>query len=76
MSASELRWRKYSPIDRDFPIYELVHGELIILDVTKGERGSLEIAFHEGASGRVFDLGEIERLIAEVKILLANEEPT
>ena len=76
MSASKLRWRKFSPIDRDFPIYELVHGEVIILEVTKGELGSLELAFHDGASGRVFDLGEIERLIAEVKILLVNEEPT
>jgi hypothetical protein len=76
MSGAELRWRKFSPIDRDFPIYELVAGDVIILDVTRGERQSLEIAFHEGASGHVFDLGTIERLLAEVKGLLANEEPT
>jgi hypothetical protein len=36
----------------------------------------LEIAFHEGASGRVFDLGTIERLLAEVKVLLAKEGPS
>ena len=57
MSGTKLRWRKFSPIDRDFPIYELMDGEVIVLDVTKGKNGSFEIGFHEGqASGRVFDL--------------------
>ena len=74
MSGAALRWRRFSPIDRDFPIFELVDGEVIILDVTKGERsGTLEITFHEGASGRICDLGTIESLIVEVKILMAKE---
>ena len=49
-------------------------GQVIILDVTKGEGWSPEIAFHEGASGRILDLGTIERLFAEVRILLATDE--
>lgn len=75
MSGAKLRWRKFSPIDRDFPIYELMDGDVIVLDVTKGKNESLEIAFHEGASGRIFDLSTIEGHIAEVKSLLAKEDP-
>jgi hypothetical protein len=51
-------------------------GEVIVLDVTRGENQSLEIAFHEGAAGRAFDLKLIERLIEEVKVRLAQEDPT
>ncbi|HEY8210634.1 MAG TPA: hypothetical protein VIG99_24290 [Myxococcaceae bacterium] len=76
MSDADLRWRKFSPLDRDFPIYELMDGEVIVLDVTRGENQSLEIAFHEGAAGRAFDLKLIERLIEEVKVRLAQEDPT
>jgi hypothetical protein len=72
--SNQLRWRKFSPVDREFSIYELMDGDVVILDVTKGEHHSLEIAFHDGASGRVLDLVEIERLLSEVKILLANEK--
>lgn len=75
MKSIELRWRKFSPIDRDFPIYELVDGDVVILDVTRNENETFEIAFHQGASGRVLDLGALERMIAEVKRLLAAEEP-
>ena len=71
-----LRWRKFSPIDRDFPIDELLDGDLIILDVTKGDSQKLEIAFHDGASGRVFDLETIERLVAEVKQALERDGET
>jgi hypothetical protein len=70
--SAQLRWRKFSPIDRDWPIFELVAGEVIILDVTKGNDASLEIVFHEGALGRSFDLPTIERFLAEVKTLLAE----
>ena len=73
MSSSRLRWRRFSPIDRDFPIYELLDDDVIVLDVTKDEHGTLTMAFHEGASGRVLDLEVIEQLIAEVKKLLEKD---
>lgn len=68
-----MRWRRFSPIDREWPIYELTDGDVSILNVTKGDDLSLEIAFHEGASGRIFDLATIERLLSEVKVLLAAD---
>jgi len=75
MSDSQLRWRKFSPIDRDYPIFELVDGDVIVLDVTKDANEKFEISFNQGAVARIFDLGVIERLLAEVKILLSQEEP-
>jgi hypothetical protein len=74
MSGGVLRWRKFSPIDREFPVYELLEGEVVVLDITRDENLGFEIAFHQGASGRVFDLATIERMIAEAKILLEKEE--
>lgn len=74
MSGGVLRWRKFSPIDRDFPIYELLEGEVVVLDITRDENHGFEIAFHQGALGRVFDLATVERMIAEAKLLLENEE--
>jgi len=72
MSDSGPRWRKFSPLDRSSPIYELVEGEDVVLDVTRNGEGHLEIAFHEGAPGRVYDLDSIERLLAEAKRLLED----
>jgi hypothetical protein len=72
MTRHSLRWRKFVPIDRDYPIYELVDGETILLDVTKTE-DRLEIAFHEGAAGRVLDLATLEALVADVKVELVDK---
>lgn len=74
MSGPVLRWRKFSPIDRDFPIYELLEDEVVVFDITRGENHGFEIAFHQGASGRVFNLAMIEQMIAEAKALLEKEE--
>ncbi|WP_437576752.1 hypothetical protein [Sorangium sp. So ce887] len=74
MNSAMLRWRKFSALDRDFPIYELVDGDAIVLDLTGDERGNFEISFHDGARGRVLDLATLERLLAEAKSLLMQEE--
>jgi len=71
----QFRWRKFSPLDRDSPIYELLDGDVIILDVAQDKSGNLEIAFHEGASGRILELAILEQLLAEAKRLLAPERP-
>ena len=72
MTRPALRWRKFAPIDREEPIYELVDGDTILLDVTQA-RGRFEIGFHEGAAGRVLDLATLEALLAEVKEALGAE---
>ncbi|MGK3997597.1 hypothetical protein [Sorangium sp. So ce1024] len=74
MKTTTLRWRKFSPIDRDFPIYELVDGDTIVLDLTRDEDGNFEVAFHDGARGRSLDLATLERLLEEAKNFLLREE--
>jgi hypothetical protein len=74
MSTTAIKWRKFSPIEREHPIYELVHNDAIIFDVTMDDDGKLRIAFHDGASGHVFDLDVIERLIADVKVRLEEDK--
>jgi hypothetical protein len=71
--SAKLRWRKFSPIDRDWPIFELIDRDVVLLDVTKGDDLSLKVAFHGGASGRELDLVTLESLLEQVKVLLANE---
>lgn len=73
MSVGVLRWRKFSPIDRDFPIYELVDGDQVVLDLTRNVRGDFEVSFHEGASGRILELAALDELLAEGKTLLLQE---
>ena len=53
---SELRLRKFSPIDRDHPIYEVVDGDCVLLDIGRIDDGAYEIAIHADASGRVIAL--------------------
>ncbi len=62
-----LHWRKFSPIDRDHPVLELVDSGVTILDVTVTAAGAFEIAFHPGASNRDYDLEMLEGLIANAK---------
>lgn len=68
-----LRLRQFSPIDREYPIYEVVDGDVIILDVTREDGGAFEIAFHDGARGVILPLADVEREIATAKALLLQE---
>jgi hypothetical protein len=36
-------------------------------------RQGLAVMFHEGAPGRLLELATLEKLLGEVKVLLANE---
>jgi hypothetical protein len=53
---SVLRLRKFSPIDRDCPIYEVVDGGCILLDVARTDTGDYEVehwsAFRGGSGLR------------------------
>jgi hypothetical protein len=71
----QLRWRKFSPIDRDYPLYELTVGDDMLLDVTRDASGAFEIRFEQEAVGKTLDLDEFIRLLAEARELLANETP-
>lgn len=70
---TKLRLRKFSPIDREYPIYEIVAGEDVLFDVGRSDMGEYEFACHEASGGRVLPLLEITGLIEEAKRLLAEE---
>ena len=68
-----LRWRRFSPLDRVSPILELVDGDITLLDVTLDPQGELEIAFHEGAANREYQLAAIEELLRQAKKILRED---
>ena len=73
-STPALRWRKFSPIDRAAPIFELLDRDgVILLDLTLDENGQLELAFHAGAAGRMLRVATLEAALAAGKALLRDE---
>lgn len=71
--VTRLRLRKFSPIDREYPIYEVLDGDQALFDIGRNDLGMLEVGFHPPCVGRVMSLDEVEPLIAEAKKLLMQE---
>lgn len=63
-------FRRFSPIDREHPIYELVEGDTVLLDVSATDAGEVEVALHEGGANRIFAHDELLRLLAEGRRLV------
>lgn len=70
---TSFHFRKFTDINRDYPLFELLDGETIIFDIGLSDEGSLEIAFHEGASNRVLKLDEFLKLLEEGRKLVAKD---
>jgi hypothetical protein len=60
-----MRYRKFTAYDRDNPIFELLDGETILLDISINNEGILEIAFHEGIASRIIPIEEFRELLDE-----------
>ena len=69
-SKSELKVRKFVPVDREYPIFEVLAEEQAILDVLKDDEGNLEIAFHEAISNRVMRVFALQEIIEACRISL------
>jgi phage terminase large subunit-like protein len=67
------RFRKFAPIDREYPIFELVEGDDVLLDVSASEDGVLEVALHEAGRGKIFKLDDLYALLIQGKRLLEGE---
>jgi len=72
-SETKYRFRKCSDINREHAIFELLDGEITLMDVSVSEAGVLEIAFHEGIANRVLNAAEFMRLFEEGKRLASND---
>lgn len=58
------RWRKATDVNRDYALFELVCDGTVILDVGYSDAGVFEVAFSEGANGKVFVWIELQSLVA------------
>ncbi|MCA9549495.1 MAG: hypothetical protein KC933_05620 [Myxococcales bacterium] len=72
-SSSSVHFRKFSPIDRDHPIFELVDGNDVLLDVGATDDGVVEVAIHEGAINRVFVIADLQGLLREGSRLVEED---
>jgi hypothetical protein len=68
-----LHFRKFSPIDKKYPIFELVEGDVVLLDVSANENGEIEVAVHEGAANRVLSLDVLTGLLEQGRKLVEDE---
>jgi hypothetical protein len=64
-----MRTRKFSPVDRENPIFEVCDnsGDIVYFDVSVSDAGSLEIAFHRAISDQVMLASDFERALDEAK---------
>jgi hypothetical protein len=63
MDFSKARWRKTTDVNREHAVFELVHDDVVLLDVGFSDDDVFEIAFHEGVSNTVVDWGSLLRLL-------------
>ena len=68
-----LRLRRFSPIDRNYPIYEVLDGRDILLSIARTDDGDYELWSNPVSTGRVLPLESVTQLIAEAKRLLTEE---
>ena len=74
MQASKsIHFRKFAPIDREHPIFELVDGDTVLLAIGATDDGVFEIAVHEGAANRVFTFAEFLRFIEQGRQLAEDD---
>ena len=48
--VKHVRFRKFSPVDREHPIFELVAGDEILLDISVSDDGVPEVALHAAST--------------------------
>jgi len=71
--VKHVRFRKFSPVDREYPIFELVEGDNVLLDVSSSDDGVLEVALHEASMGKIFKLDDLHAILMQGKRLLEEE---
>lgn len=60
---ANMRFQKFFPLDRPYPIFELVDGSDVLLDISKRQDGVIEIAFHGSIGSRILALDQFEELL-------------
>ncbi len=66
-------FRKFSPLDREHPIFELVEGDTVLFDISATDEGEIEVALHEGGANKLFSYDQLVQLLAEGRRILEEE---
>ena len=71
--VKHVRFRKFAPVYREHPIFELVEGDDVLLDVSVSDDEVLEVALHEASRGKIFKLDDLHAILMQGKRLLEEE---
>ena len=71
---TDYRLRKFSPIDRDTPIFEVIYEDKIVLDISKNEdNGSYEVMFYADAANKSITVELLNEIIEKGKELIESD---
>jgi hypothetical protein len=71
----QVRYRKFSAIDKDNPIFEVLSNEEIIFDISKDdESGEFEVMFHQAACNKYLSADLLIQVIEGGKKLIIEDE--
>jgi hypothetical protein len=73
MTTRRLKIRKFTPLEREYPVFEVMDGDEVLFDVSKTDAGVEEIAFHRAAAERAVPLAEVLFAITRAREALASE---
>ena len=59
------RWRKVTDVNRETALFELLEGEVPILDIGFSNENTLEVAFNPGIAGSILSLETFVDLLSE-----------
>jgi hypothetical protein len=68
-TSANYRWRKTTDINREHALFELLDGDVPLLDVGLTDEGTFEVAFNPSISGKILELEEFFKLLDEGKAL-------
>ena len=74
MTTSETyRWRKTTDINREHALFELLDGDITMLDAGFTDDGIFEVAFNPSIGGKVMELEKLLRLLDEGRLLAERD---
>lgn len=67
------RWRKTSDINREHALFELVEGDLTLLNVGFTDEGNFEVAFDPRIAGKIFECELLLKLLEDGRVLAEQD---
>ena len=61
------RWRKATDVNREHALFELLDGEVPVLDAGFTDEGVFEVTFNSSISGKVVEWSKLLKLLEEGK---------